>query len=174
MMRNNFKLLSKYALFIGYLMILVPIILYYKNPYDLTIKWIFLFFAMCGIFFYFFRIDSRFLIIPAIILLLYSPFLLNYKLKLLAEEIVIYGYYFLIIGVILQIIELFKKNHTILLKFEIIKKVILSRIILLIALFLSVFFAINQLLNFNNLVEATSLYLSTLFLIIHFTHYLME
>jgi hypothetical protein len=74
-----------------------------------SLEWAFLGFLVITVLFYDFKIDSRFLILPAILLLGYLPFLLVGKFEALAETIAVYVYYFLVVGVILQIIEHVKK-----------------------------------------------------------------
>lgn len=80
-----------------------------------SIEWAFLAFALAGVVFYDFRIDSRFMILPALLLLGYVPFLLIGKQDKIAETAAIYVYYFLVIGVAMQFAEYIKKSE---LKFE--------------------------------------------------------
>ena len=68
-----------------------------------SLEWAFLGFLVIAVIFYDFKIDSRFLILPGIILLGYLPFLLVGYFNELAEVIAVYVYYFLVIGVVLQI-----------------------------------------------------------------------
>jgi len=74
-----------------------------------SLEWAFLGFIVIAVIFYDFKIDSRFLILPAILLLGYLPFLLVGYQNELAEVIAVYVYYFLVVGVILQIVEHVKK-----------------------------------------------------------------
>ena len=74
-----------------------------------SIEWAFLGFIIATVIVYDSRIDSRFLILPALILLGYIPFLLIGKFNILAENIAIYVYYFLVCGVVLQVMEHLKK-----------------------------------------------------------------
>jgi hypothetical protein len=74
-----------------------------------SLEWAFLGFLAITVLFYDFKIDSRFLILPAILLLGYLPFLLVGRFDSLAETIAVYVYYFLVVGVVLQIIEHVKK-----------------------------------------------------------------
>lgn len=76
-----------------------------------SVEWAFLGFILSAVILYDFKIDSRFLILPAILLLAYIPFLLLGAQEPLAELIAIYVYYFLVAGVILQIIEYAKKTQ---------------------------------------------------------------
>ncbi len=80
-----------------------------------SIEWAFLVFALAGVIFYDFRIDSRFMVLPALLLLGYVPFLLIGKQDKIAETAAIYVYYFLVIGIAMQFAEYIKKNE---LKFE--------------------------------------------------------
>ncbi|MEK6800968.1 MAG: hypothetical protein AABY05_03470 [Nanoarchaeota archaeon] len=76
-----------------------------------SLEWAFLGFILISIIFYLVKIDSRFLIFPALLLLITLPFLLLFKQQAIAETIAVYVYYFLVVGVILQIIEHFKKTE---------------------------------------------------------------
>jgi len=75
-----------------------------------TIEWAFLGFIIATVIVHDSKIDSRFLILPALLLLGYIPFLLIGKYDTLAETIAIYVYYFLVCGVVLQIIEHMRKT----------------------------------------------------------------
>ena len=74
-------------------------------------EWAFLGFVIAGVIFYDSKIDSRFLIFPALILLGYIPFFLVAKQNALAETIAIYVYYFLVVGVGLQVAESVKNKE---------------------------------------------------------------
>jgi len=76
-----------------------------------SVEWAFLGFVIAAIIFYDARIDSRFLILPALLLLGYVPFLLIAKQNAISETIAIYVYYFLVVGVGLQLTEYFTKNN---------------------------------------------------------------
>lgn len=76
-----------------------------------SVKWAFLGFVISAVMLYDSKIDSRFLMFPALLLLGYIPFLLIGIQKEIAENVAIYVYYFLIIGIILQIIEYSKKTQ---------------------------------------------------------------
>jgi hypothetical protein len=70
-----------------------------------SVEWAFLGFIVATVIIYDSKMDSRFLILPALLLLAYIPFLLIGKFNTLAENIAIYVYYFLVCGVVLQVIE---------------------------------------------------------------------
>jgi hypothetical protein len=91
---------------LGYLILIINMVLATRVY---SVEWAFLGFFIMTIVFYDFKIDSRFLILPALILLGYVPFLLIGKLNPLAETIAIYVYYFLVVGVGLQIFEHIKE-----------------------------------------------------------------
>jgi len=74
-----------------------------------SIEWAFVGFVISAVVFAIAKIDSRFLIFPAILLLGYCPFLLIGKLDKFAENIAIYAYYFLVVGVVLQFVEYIRK-----------------------------------------------------------------
>jgi hypothetical protein len=76
-----------------------------------SVEWGFLGFVIAAVIFYDARIDSRFLILPALLLLGYVPFLLIAKQNAVAETIAIYVYYFLVVGVGLQLTEYLTKNN---------------------------------------------------------------
>jgi hypothetical protein len=92
---------------IVYMLLLVNI--YLSNRFY-SVEWAFLGFVIGAIVFYDARIDSRFLILPALLLLGYVPFLLIAKQNALAETIAIYVYYFLVVGVGLQLVEYVTKT----------------------------------------------------------------
>ncbi|MFA5993112.1 MAG: hypothetical protein WC796_05390 [Candidatus Pacearchaeota archaeon] len=75
-----------------------------------SVEWAFLAFIFSAVVFYDFKIDSRFLLLPGLLVLGYIPFLLIGKQNALAENMAVYVYYFLIIGVLMQIFENFKKR----------------------------------------------------------------
>lgn len=79
------------------------------SPKIYSLEWAFLGFLVIVVIFYDFKIDSRFLILPALLLLGYIPFLLIGAQKEIAETIAVFVYYFLVVGVVLQIIEHVKK-----------------------------------------------------------------
>lgn len=70
-----------------------------------SIEWAFLGFIVASVIIYDSKADSRFLILPSLLLLAYIPFLLIGKFNTMAENIAIYVYYFLVCGVVLQVIE---------------------------------------------------------------------
>lgn len=83
----------------------------FSSPRYFSLEWAFLGFLILAVVFYDFKIDSRFLILPALLLLGWIPFLLTAFQKELAEIIAVFVYYFLVVGVILQIIEYYKKSE---------------------------------------------------------------
>ena len=100
--------------FIVYFLLIINMIAgVYFNSYE----WAFVGFVIASVIFYDFKIDSRFLILPALLLLGYVPFLLIGKYNQLAEGIAIYVYYFLVVGVILQIVE-YRRNKELDIDFE--------------------------------------------------------
>jgi len=92
-----------YILLISYLALGLNII--FRELEFYSIEWSFIVFILSMIAFIIYKIDTRFLIFPAILLLGYAPFLLIAKQDILAENIAIYAYYFLVVGVIGQFIE---------------------------------------------------------------------
>ncbi|MCG2718774.1 MAG: hypothetical protein L6408_08080 [Nanoarchaeota archaeon] len=90
---------------IGIILIAIP---FFTNW--MSVEWEFLFFITAAILFGFFKIDSRILILPAILTLAFIPFLLIIKNQALAETLAIYVYYLLVVGVILQIVEYKRKS----------------------------------------------------------------
>lgn len=97
------------VLFIMYLVLAIDIILSIKGVY--SVEWAFLGFLAAAVVFYDSRIDSRFLIFPALLLLGYIPFLLIGKQNLVAETAAVYVYYFLVAGVGLQVAQFIQKNE---------------------------------------------------------------
>jgi hypothetical protein len=90
----------------SYALIVVNMLL---SPRIYSPEWAFLGFLIITIIFYDFKIDSRFLILPALFLLGYIPFLLIGAQKEIAETVAIYVYYFLVVGVALQITEYYRQ-----------------------------------------------------------------
>lgn len=97
-----------FILFVVYLLLGINMVLGTKTY---SIEWAFLGFFIASVIIYDAKIDSRFLILPSLLLLSYIPFLLIGKFNVLAETIAIYVYYFLVCGVILQIIENIRKTE---------------------------------------------------------------
>ena len=93
---------------ITYFILLINSILTIKGVYNS--RWAFIPFIIAFFILLLFNIDSRFLIFPAILLLAYCPFLLIAKEVILAENIAILAFYFLIGGCILQILEYLRKK----------------------------------------------------------------
>ena len=101
------KINPVWILIIGYILLVLNMVLQ-GNYY--SVEWALLGFILVTTLFYDSKIDSRFLILPALILLGYLPFLLIGAQKELAEKIAVYVYYFLVVGVVLQIIEYKQKT----------------------------------------------------------------
>lgn len=99
------RLLS--ILFYSYLLLIIGMFLGVKV---FPISWVFILFIVSAVVFYKFKIDPRFLIIPAIPLLALCPLLLIAGKDVLANSIAIYAFYFLIIGLSLQFIEMVRKR----------------------------------------------------------------
>lgn len=97
----------KKVLIFGYIFLALNILLGAKFY---SIEWAFAIFVLSAVLFYDFKIDSRFLIFPAILFLGYIPFLLIGNYNALAEKIAIYVYYFLVVGIGLQFMENIKKK----------------------------------------------------------------
>lgn len=107
--RNNLSF-AKPLLGILFFYILIGINMYLgKGVY--SVEFAFIGFILLAIVFYFIKIDSRFLILPAILLLGFIPFMLTVKQNVLAENLAIYVYYFLVVGVVLQVIEMVKNRE---------------------------------------------------------------
>ena len=70
----------------------------------LSIDWMIIPIILTMVIFFAFKIDSRYLILNAIMLLWLIPFLLFFRLEEVADTIAIYAYYFLVSGVILQLL----------------------------------------------------------------------
>ncbi len=136
-----------------------------------SIEWAFVLFIVVAILFYLFKIDSRFLILPALLLLWYCPFLLMYKQSVLAEKVAVFVYYFLVVGVILQI---FEKNLN--LEIDYLKKIIFDKWVLIVGI---VFVLLSLVLIFlfkyiNPLITASCLYLGTTLLILFLSKYVID
>ncbi|MDD4354235.1 MAG: hypothetical protein PHN56_07325 [Candidatus Nanoarchaeia archaeon] len=131
-------------------------------------------FIFLALIFYFLRIDSRFLILPAIILLGFIPLLLYIYQKALAENIAVFVYYFLVVGVVLQIIEMAKDREP---KFDfsdiaryVYRKIKWIRFGCIFGIITLIFFGLDYSLKSGNFVlwKVTFAYLSALCLLIFF------
>lgn len=95
---------DKYAqyslLFVGFFLI-YGTILFAKASVEVE----FISFIITTVIFGLARIDSRFLILPALLHLWLAPFMLMNDFKDIAETTAVYAYYYLVIGVLLQFIE---------------------------------------------------------------------
>jgi len=165
------RLRKEFVLTAGYVMILINMILGVKIY---SIDWAFLFFVLLAGIFYFYKIDSRFLILPAILLLGYCPFLLIAKNNTLAENIAIYAYYFLVVGVLIQIIENFR-NKEIKLNFtetlsKISKKINSFKLMIDMGLVVVISFLMDLFVPFFNQLKYTSLY----FFVLSFVFYVYK
>jgi len=115
------KINPRTILTIGYALLFLNIVLQIQYY---TVEWAFLIVILVAVLFYDFKIDSRFFILPALLLLAYIPFLLYGRLNALAEIIAVYVYYFLVMGVILMIIEHYK-NTSLKLDFDVLSRKLL-------------------------------------------------
>jgi hypothetical protein len=57
-------------------------------------------------------LPSRFLAMPALFFLILTPFFLIFKQELIAEQVAIYCYYFLVMTVIMGIYEIYSERST--------------------------------------------------------------
>ena len=169
MTENRFtpnRAFSMLALFAGYLIIIIGIVLQQNDIFGVTIGWVFLFFLLCAGMFYFFRIDSRFLILTAAILLLLCPFLLIYGLDKLAEIISLYFFYFLVLSLALGAVELrsgYKKS----IRMQNFRGFISEKTALYLAVFWALFFAASYFMGLKPAAKAVSLYLCLMALVVH-------
>jgi len=76
-----------------------------------SVDWAFLGFIIAAVVIYDTKIDSRFMILPALLILGFIPFLLISKNNNIAETFAIFVYYFLVIGVFLEVVEYMKKTE---------------------------------------------------------------
>ncbi len=110
----DFEWKKKKGLYIALLLVLAAlaadIVLAQMEVY--SVEWALAGFVIAGVVCFSLRIDSRFMIFPAILLLGYCPFLLMGGIKGFAENIAVYAYYFLVIGVGLQFAEYFSKRES--------------------------------------------------------------
>lgn len=113
---KGFKIINPFSVLIFIYLLLVINMIFSQRQYY-SVEWAFLGFVIATIVFYDFKIDSRFLILPALLLLGYIPFLLIGQFNVLAELVAIYVYYFLVVGVILQLFE-YRNNQDLNIDFE--------------------------------------------------------
>ena len=100
-------------LILKYLPVIFVSILLYKYSHDEELRTL-LIFVLYLILSIIHNIDPRYPIIAAIGCLILSAVLLSVKNEVLANKVAIYAYYFLVVGVILNIIEYIReeKSHT--------------------------------------------------------------
>ena len=134
------KLPPVLILFVSYL-ILVLVISFGGRLF--SIEWAFVAFIISAFLFYDTKIDSRFLISPALIILGYIPFLLISNKNTIAETAAIYVYYFLVAGVGLQIAENIKKYENSLNFDKFIKEFLKKRKLIVFVLIIAGFIAID-------------------------------
>ncbi len=115
---------KKIILIIVYVLLLLNIIFGIKVY---SVEWAFCGFLAAAVVLYDSRIDCRFLVLPALMLLAYIPFLLIGKQNSLAEKFAVYVYYFLVVGVGLQLAEYMGKKEN-LLNFESVMGEVIKRI----------------------------------------------
>ncbi len=140
-----------------------------------SIEWAFLGFIFSAVIFYDSRIDSRFLIFPALLLLGYIPFLLIGKQNTLAETFAVYVYYFLVVGVGLQVAEFLGKyeNSVDFEKFiiELIEKINWISIISIIGIITLAIIIANRFYDLE-IWKWTSVYFFAVCLVFYMVHYL--
>ena len=172
MNQKKIERLALRALLFSYIIIIIPIILFqYKLVNFLSIEWLFLPFVLSGLIFYFFRIDSRYFILSAVLLLGLCPFLLIYGLEKNAEATATYIYYFLVIGILLRILE-FKFNYKEHVGLETIAHFWFNHKMIYFSVFWAILFICSYIFNLANTSKAMSLYLSIAFLIIYYLKFL--
>ena len=160
--KKRFRLL---LVFIWYF--ILSLILYFGHKF-LSVEWMIIPFFMTIVLFYFTKIDSRYLILNAILLLWLIPFLLFYRLESTADTIAIYAYYFLVSGVVLQ---LFLKES--MLELEYIKNMFKGMEFFYLILFLALY-VISNFFKFNFILKAISLCLFSFTIISMFAKYLLR
>ena len=171
--KKRVKRLATYTLLFSYLIVVILIFLFQYKLVHLSFELLFLSFVLSGLLFYFFRIDSRYLILPAIFLLWFIPFLLKYKLENAAEATAIYVYYFLVVGIILKFIE-FKFNYKANIKFELVKNILFDKNIIYFSIFWAILFMLSHLFNLSNVSKAISLYVGVTLLIIYCVQFVFD
>lgn len=168
--------LSGAGLVLGYFLVFSSMLVYLSGLFgSYTIEWAALPFLAAAAIFFFSRVDSRFLILPAILLLSYCPFLLVYGLEALAEDIAIFVYYFLVFGVLLQFLEL-RLSRGIVADFSVLGRLVDSREMLYLSVFFFLMFNIAFFFfPFRMLMKASFLWLgSASFIIFLLSRYVID
>jgi hypothetical protein len=129
------------------------------------------FFIMAGIIFFEYGIDSRYMILSALLLLWLCPFLLIYKFSAAAEAAAIYAFYFLVIGVALQLADL-RKEHKVKLRFESASIVFFSKWNLIVGIVLVIFFGVAALIRLSPWIRVLAVYFGTILVIGYLFKYL--
>ena len=128
-------------------------------------------FVLVALGFFMFKFDSRFLILSAILYLWLAAFFLAYDYENTANNLAIFAYYFLVVGVLLQFIE-FKLDYVLKIELESLKRVLFSPFMLYSGIVSLIVFVNARLLLGNILLEIVSLYLGITAIIIYFIRYL--
>jgi hypothetical protein len=159
------------AFWTSFSVIFLPIIFSAFGWLNVTVEVLLIPFVIAGLISWDYGIDSRFLIVYALLLLWLCPFLLMYKFKDAAEISAIYVFYLLVVGVILQIIETYT-SRKVNLELEDSKHIFYSGNTLYIGIVCLIVFAIAYFMNVLNIVQAFSIWLGTSCVIIYLTRFL--
>ncbi len=152
---------SALVLIASYSIIGVFTLLFYTGLWKaLNVELLFVCFVLAGILFFAYRIDARYMILPAILLLWLCPFLLIYKFNNGAEAAAIYAFYFLVIGVLLEFGEL-RKNYTTAFAFVHTGRLFFSRVFLFVGIALLLVFGVGTILGLSSVIRVLTLYLGT-------------
>jgi len=156
-----------------YGLIFIVAILFETNNIGLNIDYLFLVFIAISLPFPFLKIDSRYLIFVAILFLWLCPFLLLYNLNANANDIAVFAYYFLVIGVVMQIIDT-RKNHKTNLDFSEIKKIIHRKYTLLSGLAVTFAYFLGMIIKIAPQYESLTFYAGTTLLALWASKYFVE
>lgn len=163
------------VLFVGHLILAVTMILNHYNYF--SAEWALAGFIITTVLFYDFKIDSRFLILPALLLLAYIPFMLLGKYSDIAEQVAIFVYYLLATGICLQFIE-FRNEKDLRLEFEatinkILKQKYFEILIITVGLFSAVIIILNRFFQFD-FIKWTGIYLFFVMLGFYFVSWMQK
>ena len=160
------------VLLVSYLIIGLPILFFHLNLFNLSYELLLIPFVINMILYWLYRIDSRFIILNAILFLWLCPFLLVYNYNDLAESMAIYAYYALLTGVLLQIWESWLK-YKIRLELSFLGRVLFRRTTLTLGVIWGIVFGISYVIKLRDLVKVFSLYLCVTLIIIYCLRFLL-
>ncbi len=170
--KKKLRLKKEVILFLAYLILLINMILGIKVY---SVDFAFIFFIFAAIILFKYKINSDFLFVPPIFLLMYLPILLLIDKSALANDIVSYVFYFLVIGIALKFLEYIKNTKLSLGLDDILDKLdkeYLKKCVIIFSLLTLTSFVIESFTTYLKFGKWNFLYFSILFLSLYFISFL--